>query len=70
MTRRISRAKQQIKDSAVPAVSAHLLEMAGERAAAREAYLAAAGRTSNRPPQRYLHARAARLQDQDQDQIH
>jgi len=40
------------------------VEMAGERAAAREAYLTAAGRTSNLPQQRYLHARAARLQDQ------
>ncbi len=54
------------RDHRLPAVSAHLLEMAGERAAAREAYLAAASRTSNLPQQRYLHARAARLQDQDQ----
>jgi RNA polymerase sigma factor (sigma-70 family) len=43
------------------AVRAHLLEMAGEGAAAREAYLAAATRTSNLPRQRYLHAQAARL---------
>ena len=43
------------------AVRAHLLEMAGERDAARDAYLAAASRTSNLPQQRYLHARAARL---------
>jgi RNA polymerase sigma factor (sigma-70 family) len=43
------------------AVRAHLLEMAGERDAARDAYLAAATRTSNLPQQRYLHARAARL---------
>jgi RNA polymerase sigma factor (sigma-70 family) len=47
-------------DHRLPAVSAHLLEMAGERDAARAAYLAAAARTSNLP-QRYLHARAARL---------
>src|SRR5580658_4694914 len=45
----------------LPAVRAHLLELAGDRAAAREAYLAAAGRTSNLPQQRYLYARAARL---------
>jgi predicted RNA polymerase sigma factor len=43
------------------AVRAHLLEMAGERDAARDAYLAAAARTSNLPQQRYLHARAGRL---------
>jgi RNA polymerase sigma factor (sigma-70 family) len=43
------------------AVRAHLLEMADERDAARDAYLAAATRTSNLPQQRYLHARAARL---------
>ena len=43
------------------AVRAHLLEMAGDRAAARAAYLTAAGRTSNLAQQRYLHARAARL---------
>jgi RNA polymerase sigma factor (sigma-70 family) len=45
----------------LPAVRAHLLELAGDRAAAREAYLAAASRTSNLPQQRYLYARAARL---------
>jgi RNA polymerase sigma factor (sigma-70 family) len=43
------------------AVRAHLLEMAGEPDAARDAYLAAAARTSNLPQQRYLHARAVRL---------
>jgi RNA polymerase sigma factor (sigma-70 family) len=43
------------------AVRAHLLEMAGERDAARDAYLAAASRTSNLSQQSYLHARAARL---------
>ena len=41
--------------------AAHLLEMAGDRAAARDAYLAAAARTTSLPQQRYLHARAARL---------
>jgi len=35
--------------------------MAGQRAAAREAYLTAASRASNLPQQRYLHTRAARL---------
>jgi RNA polymerase sigma factor (sigma-70 family) len=45
----------------LPAVRAHLLEMAGERDAARDAYLAAAARTTNLPQQRYLQARAARL---------
>ena len=43
------------------AVRAHLLEMAGEPDAAREAYLTAAARTSNLAQQRYLHAQAARL---------
>jgi RNA polymerase sigma factor (sigma-70 family) len=45
------------------AVRAHLLEMAGEHEAARDAYRAAAARTTNLPQQRYLHARAARLTD-------
>jgi RNA polymerase sigma factor (sigma-70 family) len=40
---------------------AHLLEMAGQTAAAREAYHAAAGRAPTLPQQRYLHARAGRL---------
>ena len=44
-------------------VRAHLLEMAGDRVAARAAYRAAAGRTTSLPQQRYLHARAARLTD-------
>jgi RNA polymerase sigma factor (sigma-70 family) len=43
------------------AVRAHLLEMADERDAARDAYLSAAARTTNLPQQRYLRARAARL---------
>ena len=45
----------------LPAVRAHLLEMTGELAGARDAYLAAAARTANLPQQRYLHAQAARL---------
>jgi RNA polymerase sigma factor (sigma-70 family) len=46
------------------AVRAHLLEMAGERAAARNSYEAAARRTTSIPEQRYLEARAARLIDE------
>jgi RNA polymerase sigma factor (sigma-70 family) len=45
----------------VDAVRAHLWEMAGDRAGAREAYLAAARRTTSLPEQRYLRERAARL---------
>jgi RNA polymerase sigma factor (sigma-70 family) len=48
-------------DHRLHAVRAHLLEMTGDRPAARAAYLAAAGRTASLPQQRYLHARAARL---------
>jgi len=48
-------------DHRLQAVRAHLLEMAGDDAGARDAYLAAAGRTTNLPQQRYLNARAARL---------
>src|SRR6266851_207909 len=43
------------------AVRGHLLELAGEPAAAREAYLRAARMTANLPEQRYLGLRAARL---------
>jgi RNA polymerase sigma factor (sigma-70 family) len=43
------------------AVRAHLLEMAGDRAAARDSYQAAARRTTSLPEQRYLEARADRL---------
>ena len=45
----------------VDAVRAHLLEMAGEPGAAREAYERAAQRTTSLPEQRYLAGRAARL---------
>jgi RNA polymerase sigma factor (sigma-70 family) len=45
------------------AVRAHLLEMAGDHAAAREGYRAAARRTTSIPEQRFLEARAARLSD-------
>jgi len=50
-------------DHRLHAVRAHLLEMAGDRVAARASYLAAAQRTTSFPQQRYLHARAARLTD-------
>jgi RNA polymerase sigma factor (sigma-70 family) len=43
------------------ATRAHLLEMAGDEAAARAAYLEAARRTTSLPEQRYLESRAARL---------
>jgi RNA polymerase sigma factor (sigma-70 family) len=43
------------------AVRGHLLEMAGSPAAAREAYLTAARRTTSLPEQRYLQDRAAAL---------
>ena len=43
------------------AVRAHLLEMAGDDAAAVTAYRAAAARTASLPEQRYLAGRAARL---------
>jgi RNA polymerase sigma factor (sigma-70 family) len=45
----------------VDAVRAHLLEMAGDHAAAREAYRSAARRTTSMPERRHLVARAARL---------
>ncbi len=45
----------------VHAVRAHLLEMAGDHAAAAEEYQAAARRTTSVPEQRYLTLRAARL---------
>jgi RNA polymerase sigma factor (sigma-70 family) len=51
------------EDHRLYAVRAHLLEMVGDRVAAREAYLAAATRSTSLPQQRYLNARAARLAD-------
>jgi RNA polymerase sigma factor (sigma-70 family) len=44
------------------AVRAHLLELAGDTAAARDHYRAAAGRTTSLPERRYLESRAARLE--------
>jgi RNA polymerase sigma factor (sigma-70 family) len=52
-------------DHRLRAVRAHLLEMAGDTAAARDAFLAAARQATNLPQQRYLHARAARLTEAD-----
>ena len=43
------------------AVRAHLLELAGDEAAARDSYRAAARATTSLPEQRYLDGRAARL---------
>ncbi|MET9019054.1 sigma-70 family RNA polymerase sigma factor [Actinopolymorpha sp. NPDC004070] len=51
------------QDHRLHAVRGHLLERDGDPAGAREAYLAAADRTSSLPQQRYLRARAARLAD-------
>ncbi|MFI5274701.1 MAG: RNA polymerase sigma factor, partial [Ktedonobacterales bacterium] len=48
------------------AVRAHLLEMAGDRAAARSCYQLAACRATSLPEQRYLELRAARLTNDDQ----
>ncbi len=50
-------------DHRVPAVRAHLQELAGDLRAARESYRAAAARTASLPQQRYLHGRADRLDD-------
>ncbi len=48
-------------DHRLHAVRGHLLERAGDRAAARESYETAARLTASFPQQRYLNARAARL---------
>ncbi|MBF8190720.1 RNA polymerase sigma factor [Nonomuraea sp. K274] len=48
-------------DHRLHAVRAHLLEMAGDHAAACASYEEAAGLTTSFPQQRYLRARAARL---------
>jgi RNA polymerase sigma factor (sigma-70 family) len=49
------------KHHRVDAVRAHLQEMAGDVAAARDSYRLAARRTTSVPERRYLEARAARL---------
>jgi predicted RNA polymerase sigma factor len=48
-------------DHRLPAVRGHLLELLGDRAAARAAYQQAAGRTASLPQRRYLRDRADRL---------
>jgi predicted RNA polymerase sigma factor len=53
--------KRATGDHRLHTVRAHLLEMTGDRAAARDCYEAAARRTTNLAQQRYLHGRAARL---------
>jgi predicted RNA polymerase sigma factor len=50
-------------DHRLHAVRGHLLEMAGERTAARDSYLVATRQMTSLPQQRYLHAQAARLAD-------
>jgi RNA polymerase sigma factor (sigma-70 family) len=55
--------KQLADDHRLYAVQAHMLQMTGDTAAAREAYLAAARRATNLPQQRYLNRRAAILDD-------
>jgi RNA polymerase sigma factor (sigma-70 family) len=49
------------RDQRLHAVRAHLLEMAGDPAGARDSYLEAAGLATNLARQRYLYACAARL---------
>jgi RNA polymerase sigma factor (sigma-70 family) len=48
-------------DHRLPAVRAHLLELAGDLPGARETYVLAASRATNARQRRYLHSRAARL---------
>jgi predicted RNA polymerase sigma factor len=52
------------KDHRLYAVRGHLLEMAGDVAAARESYRTAALLTTSVQQQRYLHGKAARLDDE------
>ena len=59
----LAKDKQLAEDHRLHSVRAHLLEMSGDTAAAREAYRAAARRATNLPQQRYLISRAARLPD-------
>ncbi|HEY6683337.1 MAG TPA: sigma-70 family RNA polymerase sigma factor [Propionibacteriaceae bacterium] len=55
--------KQLAEDHRLHAVRAHLLEMTGDKGAAREAYRAAAHRATNLAQQRYLNHQAAKLDD-------
>jgi RNA polymerase sigma factor (sigma-70 family) len=63
----LAKEKQLAEDHRLYAVRAHLLEMTGDTAGAREAYLAAARRATNLPRQRYLNRQAARLDDADNE---
>jgi RNA polymerase sigma factor (sigma-70 family) len=58
---RIAADQRIARDHRLPAVRAHLLEMAGENAAARREYLVAARLSIGVQQQRYLHTRAAML---------
>ncbi len=62
---RLETDRRLVGDHRLEAVRAHLLEMTGDSAAAREAYQAAARKPISLPQQRYLHTRAARLADHD-----
>jgi RNA polymerase sigma factor (sigma-70 family) len=55
---RLEAERKVVDDHRVHAVRAHLLEMAGERAAAHESYQEAARQATNFAQQRYLNARA------------
>jgi RNA polymerase sigma factor (sigma-70 family) len=57
--------KQLAEDHRLYAVRAHLLEMTGDKDAAREAYRAAARRATNLAQHRYLNRQAAKLNDAD-----
>ena len=59
----LDRDDRMIGHHRVDAVRAHLLEMAGERAGARDSYRTAARRTTSIPERRYLESRADRLAD-------
>jgi RNA polymerase sigma factor (sigma-70 family) len=57
----LERDERMAKHHRLEAVRAHLLEMAGDRDAARASYRLAARRTTSVPEQRYLEERASRL---------
>jgi RNA polymerase sigma factor (sigma-70 family) len=63
----LAKEKRLAEDHRLYAVRAHLLEMTGDTAGAREAYLAAARRATNLPQQRYLNRQAAKLDDADNE---
>jgi predicted RNA polymerase sigma factor len=62
LLRAIQKDARMAGDHRLYAVRAHLLEMAGDRASARECYLEAARRATNLARQRYLNERAAALE--------